>query len=150
MPDISYVFMTPDVLVESHLPVSFQLFSCVLTKVNDEHTQDLFFEFPWNNFLHSAVYDLVHQILTGNVESGVNRELAIALFHDARLMHRIVDGQKRSDAKVCVLSFISPNTRRSNAYRRSKPNGVRLGYMGHLTLISEDVLTTLGRFPPEL
>jgi len=48
------------------------------------------------------VYDLAHQILTGNVESGVNRELAIALFRDARLMHRIVDGQKRSDAEVCV------------------------------------------------
>lgn len=32
----------------------------------------------------------------------------------------------------------------------SKPKGVRLGYMGHLMLISEDVITALARFPPDL
>jgi serine/threonine-protein phosphatase 6 regulatory subunit 3 len=68
-------------------------------------TQDLFFEFPWNNFLHSAVYDLVHQVLTGHVDSGLNRELAIALFRDARLMHRIVDGQKQNDVEWYIPLF---------------------------------------------
>ncbi|KAJ7706882.1 SIT4 phosphatase-associated protein-domain-containing protein [Mycena rosella] len=93
---------------------------------------DLFFEFPWNNFLHSAVYDLVHQILTGNVDGGLARELAVALFRDARLMHRIVEGQRMNDA-ACA-----------------EPKSVRLGFMGHLTLISEDVLMALERFPPDL
>lgn len=32
----------------------------------------------------------------------------------------------------------------------SKPKGVRLGYMGHLMLISEDVITAMARFPPDL
>src|SRR5882724_1299394 len=32
----------------------------------------------------------------------------------------------------------------------SKPKGVRLGYMGHLTLISEDVIIALGHFPADL
>lgn len=32
----------------------------------------------------------------------------------------------------------------------AKPKGVRLGYMGHLTLISEDVIVALERFPPDL
>jgi len=27
---------------------------------------------PWNSFLHSAVYDLIHHILTGNVFSGLS------------------------------------------------------------------------------
>ncbi|KAJ6526260.1 SIT4 phosphatase-associated protein-domain-containing protein [Mycena vulgaris] len=93
---------------------------------------DLFFEFPWNNFLHSSVYDLIHQILTGNVDGGLGRELAVALFRDARLMHRIVEGQRMNDA-ACA-----------------KPKSVRLGFMGHLTLISEDVLMALERFPPDL
>ncbi|KAK0463504.1 SIT4 phosphatase-associated protein-domain-containing protein [Desarmillaria tabescens] len=93
--------------------------------------QDLFFEYPWNNFLHSAVYDIIHQILTGNLESGYNRELAISLFRDARLMYRIVEGQKHNDIES------------------AKPKGVRLGYMGHLQLISEDVLIALEVFPPE-
>ena len=61
--------------------------------------QDLFFDFPWNNFLHSVTYDLIHQILTGRVDTGANRELAISLFRDAKLMHRIVEGQRRNDAE---------------------------------------------------
>ncbi|KZP10869.1 SAPS-domain-containing protein [Athelia psychrophila] len=93
---------------------------------------DLFFEFPWNNFLHSVVYDLIHQILTGRVDGTLNRELTVALFRDANLMQRIVDGQKRNDAE------------------NSKPKGVRLGYMGHLTLISEDVISSLEHYPPDL
>lgn len=32
----------------------------------------------------------------------------------------------------------------------AKPKSVRLGYMGHLTLISEDVLLALDHFPPDL
>ncbi|KAH7929628.1 SAPS-domain-containing protein, partial [Leucogyrophana mollusca] len=93
---------------------------------------DLFFEFPWNNFLHSVVYDLIHQILTGRVDGGLNRELTVALFRDAQLMQRIVDGQKQNDAES------------------AKPKGVRLGYMGHLTLISEDVIGALEHYPPDL
>ncbi|CAK5277201.1 unnamed protein product [Mycena citricolor] len=94
---------------------------------------DLFFEFPWNNFLHSAVYDLTHQILTGTVDNGgQSRELAISLFRDAKLMQRIIEGQKMNDAA------------------QDKPKAVRLGYMGHLTLISEDVLTAMERFPTDV
>ena len=48
------------------------------------------------------VYDLVHQILTGRVDKTLNRELTIALFRDAKLMHRIVDGQKRNDLEKYV------------------------------------------------
>ncbi|KAI0736702.1 SAPS-domain-containing protein, partial [Fomitopsis betulina] len=93
---------------------------------------DLFFDFPWNNFLHSVVYDLIHQVLTGRIDGGFNRELTIALFRDARLMHRIIEGSKRNDKES------------------AKPKGVRLGYMGHLTLISEDVIGALEHFPPDL
>lgn len=66
--------------------------------------QDLFFEFPWNNFLHSTVYDIVHQVVTGNVEGGYNRELVISLFRDAKILHRIVEGQARNDAEWCVTT----------------------------------------------
>ncbi|KAI0636560.1 SIT4 phosphatase-associated protein-domain-containing protein [Trametes polyzona] len=93
---------------------------------------DLFFDFPWNNFLHSVVYDLIHQILTGRLDGGYNRELTVALFRDARLMHRIIEGSKRNDIES------------------SAPKGVRLGYMGHLTLISEDVINALEHLPPDL
>lgn len=93
---------------------------------------DLFFDFPWNNFLHSVVYDVLHQILTGKVDYGLNKELTVSLFRDARLLYRIVEAQKRNDEDS------------------SKPKHVRLGYMGHLTLISEDVITALQHYPPDL
>lgn len=53
------------------------------------------------------MYDLIHQILTGNVDGGLGRELAIALFRDARLMHRIVEGQRMNDAEWCVASLFT-------------------------------------------
>ncbi|THH23096.1 hypothetical protein EUX98_g8077 [Antrodiella citrinella] len=93
---------------------------------------DLFFQFPWNNFLHSVVYDYIHQVLTGRIDIGYNRELTISLFRDARLLYRIIEGSKRNDIES------------------AKPKGVRLGYMGHLTLISEEVINTLERLPPDL
>ena len=43
------------------------------------------------------VYDIIHQILTGRDEHGRNRELIVSLFRDAKIMHRIVDGQKQND-----------------------------------------------------
>ncbi|KAH7107640.1 SAPS-domain-containing protein [Auriculariales sp. MPI-PUGE-AT-0066] len=93
---------------------------------------DLFFNFPWNNFLHNVVYDFLHQILTGRVDKGLNRDLAVALFRDAHIAKRIIEGQKRND-EACL-----------------KPKGVRLGYMGHLTLIAEDVLSALEHYPFDL
>lgn len=60
-------------------------------------TKDMFFAFPWNNFLHSAVYDVVHQVMTGAVDAGHNRELIVSLFRDAKILSRIVEGQNLND-----------------------------------------------------
>jgi len=86
--------------------------------------------------------------MTGSVESGYNRDLIISLFRDAKVLHRIVEGQALNDAEWHVL-YLSSSISNSQNYS-SKPKGVRLGYMGHLMLISEDVITAMTRFPPEL
>lgn len=53
------------------------------------------------------VYDIIHQILTGNVRGGLNRDLVVSLFRDARLMQRIVEGQKLDDLeRYLVLSSL--------------------------------------------
>ncbi|KAG9051568.1 hypothetical protein FS837_004078 [Tulasnella sp. UAMH 9824] len=93
---------------------------------------DLFFDFPLNNFLHNVVYDLLHQVLTGRVEKGLNRELVVSLFRDSRILQRIIEGQKKND-EAC-----------------SKPKGSRIGYMGHLTLISEDIVSAFDHYPPDV
>lgn len=96
------------------------------------------------------VYDLIHQILTGRIDGGFNRELTIALFRDARLMHRIIEGSKRNDQERSVHVRASRSNVRLSVPVSAKPKGVRLGYMGHLTLISEDVIGALEHFPPDL
>lgn len=80
----------------------------------------------------------------------MNRELAISLFRDAHIMQRIIDGQKRNDAErydsrtyFCVWCGTEiPSS--------LKPKGVRLGYMGHLTQVAEDVIGALEHYPPNL
>lgn len=94
-------------------------------------SQGFFFRFPWNNFLHNVVYDVVQQVFNGPMERGYNRSLAVDLFETGRVTELIVEGQKRSD----------------DAQRTKQ---IRLGYMGHLTLIAEEVVKFSERHPPEM
>lgn len=57
-------------------------------------TQNLFFEYPLNNFLHNVVYDIIQQMLNGRITAGFNRELIIDLFNEARLIRRILDAEQ--------------------------------------------------------
>lgn len=92
---------------------------------------DFFFRFPWNNFLHNVVYDVVQQVFNGPMDRGFNRTLAIDLFETGDITRRIVEGQKASD-------------------EAQEKQRMRLGYMGHLTLIAEEVVKFTERHPPEL
>lgn len=65
------------------------------------------------------------------MDRGYNRTLAIDLFDTGDISTRIVDGQKKSD-------------------EAQAKNRMRLGYMGHLTLIAEEVVKFTERHPPEL
>ncbi|KAK6461501.1 SIT4-associating protein ser/thr phosphatase [Scheffersomyces coipomensis] len=89
----------------------------------------MFFKFPWNNFLHNVVFDIVQQILNGSMDIGFNKFLAIDLFHLGDITNKIIEGQK-----LC------------NDYE-SLNNGLRLGFMGHLTLIAEEVVKFIQLYP---
>jgi len=80
--------------------------------------------------LHNVVYDVVQQVFNGQMERGFNRSLAIDLFDTAKITERIMEGQEASDISQA----------------QSK---MRLGYMGHLTLIAEEVVKFAERIPPE-
>ncbi|KAF9128887.1 hypothetical protein BGW39_004658 [Mortierella sp. 14UC] len=107
---------------------------------------DLFFQFPWNNFLHTVVYDMVHQVFhrpmgdigrpgadgtyvppkaDQDMTEGWNRRLTISIFKDGQLTKRITDAQRLCD------------------YECAQPKGVRLGYMGHLTYIADETVKLL-------
>lgn len=65
------------------------------------------------------------------MDRGFNRSLAIDLFDTGRITDRIIEGQQASD-------------------KAQAETNMRLGYMGHLTLIAEEVLKFTERHPAEL
>lgn len=77
------------------------------------------------------MYDVVQQVFNGPMERGYNRALAIDLFVTGRITERIVEGQRESD-------------------RVQAERNMRLGYMGHLTLIAEEVVKFSERHPQEV
>ncbi|RKP32627.1 SAPS-domain-containing protein [Metschnikowia bicuspidata] len=89
----------------------------------------MFFKFPWNNFLHNVVFDIVQQVLNGSMDIGFNRFLAINTFSLGNITHRITEGQR-----MCF------------EYEQAH-GGLRLGYMGHLTLIAEEVVKFIQLYP---
>ncbi|KAL7624702.1 sporulation-induced protein [Parahypoxylon ruwenzoriense] len=90
-----------------------------------------FFKYPWNNFLHNVVYDIVQQVFNGPMDRGYNPTLAISLFEAADITNAIINGQASSE-------------------QSQTQNKTRMGYMGHLTLIAEEVVKFTERNPPEL
>lgn len=92
----------------------------------------LFFEFPWNNFLHNVVYDILQQFFNGRMDVGLNRKLTLAVFEQAKLTEKIVDGEKRNQESL------------------KSPRKIRLGYMGHMHLIAEETVKLLERYPQEI
>lgn len=65
------------------------------------------------------------------MDRGFNRSLAIDLFQTGRITERIVEGQARND-------------------EAQGKNNMRQGYMGHLTLVAEEVVKFSDRHPPEV
>jgi hypothetical protein len=79
---------------------------------------ELFFSYPWNNFLHSIVESIVQGVLESE-----NEELKISLLKDGNLLQRIVDASKQNEEEC------------------AKPRGIRRGFMGHITSISQSLLS---------
>ncbi|KAK3386046.1 SIT4 phosphatase-associated protein-domain-containing protein [Podospora didyma] len=90
-----------------------------------------FFSYPWNNFLHNVVYDIVQQVFNGPMDRGQNPALAMSLFEAADITNQIINGQLASE--------------KSQAETKT-----RMGYMGHLTLIAEEVVKFTERHPAEI
>jgi SIT4-associating protein SAP185/190 len=117
--------ITPRPVVGDYLKMQFVENRVVPTILN------FFFSYPWNNFLHNVVYDIVQQVFNGPMDRGYNPTLAISLFESADITNQIINGQLASERSQTV-------------------NKTRMGYMGHLTLIAEEVVKFTERHPPEL
>ncbi|RKO97803.1 hypothetical protein CXG81DRAFT_12446, partial [Caulochytrium protostelioides] len=142
---------------------------------------DIFFNFCWNNFMHSVVYDMVAKVFntytyTANLlpaepspgtvdEPGANpRDRGSETTHveaflraDPRIVEKQLRGVQTAVAGL-VLSIlidgglvdkIMDAQRRNDAYTE-QPRGVRLGYMGHLTYIADEVCKLADKCGPDM
>lgn len=82
---------------------------------------DMFVKFPWNNFWHNVVFDIVQQIFNGRLDISYNPYLILELFDKCDITNLIINAYK-----LCIDTEREAN--------------VRLGYMGHLILIAEEVV----------
>jgi len=85
---------------------------------------ELFFQYPWNNFLHAVVEQMVTAILEGE-----NLDFKMWTLKDAKVVDRIVESSN------------------ANEDRKSKPNGIGLGYMGHITMMTTSIINVSGTMP---
>lgn len=66
----------------------------------------MFFDFPWNNFLHNVVFDIIQQIFHGRIDRELDRKLVLSVFLDGRVIDRILGGQRANDI-AWLASFSS-------------------------------------------
>lgn len=86
----------------------------------------MFTKFPWNNFFHNVVFDLIQQIFNGKLNS-YNSFLIVELFKEDQ----------------CNLTDIVVSSYKEDTNPRP-------GYMGHLILISEEIVKFTSLYKPDL
>eukprot|EP01114_Cavostelium_apophysatum_P018918 TRINITY_DN594_c0_g1_i1.p1 TRINITY_DN594_c0_g1~~TRINITY_DN594_c0_g1_i1.p1 ORF type:complete len:566 (-),score=171.55 TRINITY_DN594_c0_g1_i1:86-1783(-) len=84
----------------------------------------LFFAHPWNNFLHSIVEQMIQVVLDCESE-----QLKLALLKDCKLVDYVCQGSKLSEEES------------------TKPKGIRRGYMGHITAITQSLVNAASNTP---
>lgn len=89
----------------------------------------------------------MQQVFNGTLDRGYNRTVAFDLFTPAEAK----DGKSTDSLGLASIKDITDRIldgqRKSDASQTEK--GMRLGYMGHLTLIAEEVCKFGNRHPPE-
>ncbi|GME90775.1 unnamed protein product [[Candida] boidinii] len=115
-------------------------------------------KFSWNNFMHNVIFDLVQQIFNGRLvnwdEDQSNQEFELSIYDSNLNLNKIliwslfgnfndfdnIDNFK-SDSNYPgffnLPSFILYAFEKSNEYELK--NNFKLGYMGHLTLVAEEI-----------
>lgn len=93
------------------------------------------------------MYDVVQQVFNGTLDRGYNRALAFDLY-------KPVEGKNGEPADALGLASSKDITDRILEGQKASDlaqaeKGMRLGYMGHLTLIAEEVCKFGNRHPPE-
>ncbi|KAJ3098725.1 hypothetical protein HDU96_010955 [Phlyctochytrium bullatum] len=114
---------------------------------------ELFFQYEWNNFLHSVVYDMIAKVFntysftsTANLrpppQDGEVFEPSPSLLAAMERLRKVKESVYKQVVWILLEGRLTERitqAQRANDYNVGQPKGVRLGYMGHLTYISDEV-----------
>lgn len=126
---------------------------------------NLFFEFPWNNFLHSVVYDMIAKIfntcsylvtatnLTNEIDDenqlSAEEQMFSSLSEETKERMNLIKNSviKLTDSILDEgqLPQKIVEAQRLNDEEEKKEKGLRLGYMGHLTHISDEICKLMSK-----
>lgn len=103
----------------------------------------LFLRYPWNNFWHNIVFDIIQQIFNGRMGFSYNSFLVYSLFDFKKSTRFIPKPLYGSNQKLPVKDFhiisdfiLQGHKDSFEFYEKEKTN---LGYMGQLVLIAEEI-----------
>lgn len=105
----------------------------------------LFLKYPWNNFWHNVIFDIIQQIFNGRMDFSYNSFLVYSLFDIKgsyqfnKLTPKISPDPDLDISNFKITTdFILRGYQSSYKFYDSK--NMNLGYMGHLVLIAEEVV----------
>lgn len=104
---------------------------------------------PWNNMFHNVIVDIIQQVLNGRIDSSsYNVFLVYSLFFPMESVNYIENIS--DDINVLQNQIVASITDTIiEAYKQNykfyESNNTALGYMGHLVIITEEVLKFLHR-----
>lgn len=127
---------------------------------------ELFFEYEWNNFLHSVVYDMIAKIAntyafctsspapTPNLSPDATVGKGISI--DVNQRPSVFMARLQRNIRLLVLDIFVKGkltsrmceAQRKNDFSISQERGYRLGHMGHLTYIADEVLKLIEKCGP--
>ena len=104
----------------------------------------LFLQYPWNNFWHSVIFDIIQQLFNGRMDFSYNSFLVYSLFDTASTVQFFEKDFKPPKDGIDVSKFKITRDFILKGYEDSydffNERHTNLGFMGHLVLIAEEVV----------
>ena len=100
----------------------------------------LFIKYPWNNFWHNVIFDIIQQIFNGRMDFSYNSFLVYALFSNKNA-ERFATDRTLDDAPIdfqITRDLVLLGYR--NSHKFYEKHNTTLGFMGHLVLIAEEIV----------
>ncbi|KAH3900831.1 SAPS family protein SCDLUD_002284 [Saccharomycodes ludwigii] len=100
----------------------------------------MFLKFPWNNFWHNVIFDIIQQVFNGRMDYSYNSFLVFSLFESDQFSTFCAE----KSAVGNFLKFDLPRDLILEGYKQSceffNKTHMNLGFMGHLVLIAEEIV----------